>query len=193
MSLSFSKIILSDFNRKIMYTDQNFPKNKFTFFLKLLIFIMGSKGFRSLFLYRIFNIKFKSVSKLQPLYYIFRWLSFSVEIPYSTQIGEGFLIGHHDGLVINGKSVIGKNVTVQQGVTLGGNMGKVKENREAPLIGDNVFLGAGAKILGPIKIGDNCIIGANAVVVKDIPKNSVAVGVPAKVIKKIDKPYKFIN
>lgn len=189
MPLSFSKMVKSDFKRKIMNTDQNFPRNKFSFLLKLSIYIVGSKGFRSIFLYRLFNIKFKNVSKLQPLYYILRWISFSVEIPYSAQIEEGFLIGHPEGLVINANCVIGKNFTIYQGVTLGGSIGKIKDGRDAPFIGDNVFIGAGAKVLGPVKIGDNSMIGANAVVVKDIPKDSVAVGIPAKIVKKIDKPY----
>lgn len=189
MSLSFSKIILSDLNRKIMNSYQNFPNNKFSLILKVFINLVGSKSFRSIFLYRFFNIKFKNFSALQPLYYIFRWITFSVEIPYTTQIGEGFFIGHPDALVINGNCVIGKNFSVFQGVTLGGNVGKVKEGRDAPLIGDNVFIGAGAKVLGPVKIGDNCMIGANAVVTKDIPKDSVAVGIPARIVKKADKTF----
>ena len=71
-----------------------------------------------------------------------KWLSFCVEIPYSAKIGEGFLIGHPECVVINGDCVFGKNVTIQQGVTIGGNMGKSKNGREAPLIGDNVFVGS---------------------------------------------------
>jgi len=189
MPPSFSKMVISDFNRKIMNTNQNFPGNKLSFFLKLFIFIIGSKGFRSIFLYRLFNIKLKNVSTIQPIYYILRWLSFSMEIPHTTQVDEGFLIIHPDGLVINGNCIIGKNVTILQGVTLGGNVGKVKDGRDAPILGDKVFIGAGAKVLGPIKIGDNSMIGANAVVIKDIPKDSVAVGIPAKIVKKVDKPY----
>lgn len=60
-------------------------------------------------------------------------------------------------------------------------------------IGDDVFVGSGARILGPVVVGDNCMIGANAVVVKDIPKDSVAVGVPAKVVKKVDEPYNLVE
>lgn len=186
---SFSKMVISDFNRKILNTNDNIPQNKFTLFLRLFVYIIGSKGFRSIFLYRVFNMKFKNIPTLQKLYYFFRWITFSVEIPYTTQIDEGFLIGHPEGLVINPNCIIGKNFTIYQGVTLGGNIGKIKDGRDAPLIGDNVFIGAGAKVLGPINIGDNSMIGANAVVVKDVPKNSLAVGIPAKTVKKIDKPY----
>lgn len=71
--------------------------------------------------------------------------------------------------------LIGENATISHEVTLGGNIYKIKEGRGAPILGSNVLIGAGAKVLGPIKIGDNSIVGANAVVMKDIPQNSVAI------------------
>lgn len=98
----------------------------------------------------------------------------------STKIGSGFNINHIGGIVINGKSIIGKNCTISQGVTLGQkNRGKYKGY---PSLADNIYIGPGAKIVGSVKIGNNVAIGANCVVTKDIPENSVVVGIPGKVI-----------
>lgn len=124
---------------------------------------------------------------------VLRRLTFNISIAPTARIGEGFLIGHPEGVNINTKCEIGKNFTIQQDVTIGDNIGKIRDGRVAPLIGDNVFVGSGARILGPVVVGDNCMIGANAVVVKDIPKDSVAVGVPAKVVKKVDEPYNLVE
>lgn len=105
-------------------------------------------------------------------------------IPFQADIGEGTLIGYQGiGVVIHKKCVIGKNCHISQNVTLGGTSGF----EEVPVLGNNVTVGAGANIIGPIHIGDNAVIGAGAVVIKDIPANSVAVGVPAKVVKIINK------
>lgn len=102
-----------------------------------------------------------------------------IQLPIGTQIGEGLCFAHFSCIIINSTCTIGDNCTIFQGVTIGsvrGNKGGV------PIIGNNVVLTSGAKIIGGIKIGHNVIIGANAVVVSDIPDNSVAVGIPAKVI-----------
>ena len=105
-----------------------------------------------------------------------------IEIHPAATIKEGFFIDHGMGVVIGETSEIGKNVTIYQGVTLGGvsaNAGK-----RHPTIGDNVIVGAGSKILGPLNIGSNTKIGANSVVIDDIPENSTVVGVPGKVVGK---------
>jgi serine O-acetyltransferase len=105
---------------------------------------------------------------------------FGISIPPDTNIGCGFYIGHFGGIVVNSKSVIGRNCNISQGVTLGqANRGK---NKGTPILGDNVYIGPGAKIIGAVKIGNNVAIGANCVVTKDIPDNSVVVGIPGKVI-----------
>jgi serine O-acetyltransferase len=103
-----------------------------------------------------------------------------IEIHPGARIGRGFFIDHGMGVVIGETAEIGENVTLYHGVTLGGTSWK-KEKRH-PTLGDNVVVGVGAKILGPITIGDNSRIGANSVVVKDVPSDSVVVGIPGRVI-----------
>ena len=111
-----------------------------------------------------------------------------VEIHPGAQIGEGFMIDHGMGVVIGETTIIGKNVTLYHDVTLGGRKlydenGKKLEKRH-PTIGDNVIIGSGAQILGPIVIGNNVKIGSNAIVIKDIPANCTVVNTPAYIVKK---------
>lgn len=103
-----------------------------------------------------------------------------IEIHPGARIGKGLFIDHGMGVVIGETAEIGDNVTIYHGVTLGGT-GK-EQGKRHPTIGNNVVIGAGAKVLGPIYIGDGVKIGANAVVLKDISCCSTAVGIPAKVI-----------
>lgn len=107
-----------------------------------------------------------------------------IEIHPGAQIGEGFFIDHGHGVVIGETAIIGDNVTLYQGVTLGGT-GKEKGKRH-PTVGNNVMIGAGAKVLGSVTIGNNCKIGAGSVVLKDIPDNSTVVGVPGRVVIRND-------
>jgi serine O-acetyltransferase len=105
-----------------------------------------------------------------------------ISIPYYTQIGHGFYIGHFGGIVVNGNSVIGRNCNISQGVTLGyANRGR---NRGYPVLGNNVYIGPGAKIVGAVRIGNNVAIGANCVVTKDVPDGAVVVGIPGRVISR---------
>ncbi len=103
-----------------------------------------------------------------------------IEIHPGATIGKGLFIDHGTGVVIGETAIIGDNVLLYHGVTLGGT-GKQKGKRH-PTIGNNVMIGCGAKILGNITIGDNAKIGANAVVLKDVPKNATVVGVPGKIL-----------
>lgn len=103
-----------------------------------------------------------------------------IEIHPGAKIGKGLFIDHGTGVVIGETTEIGDNVTIYQGATLGGT-GKDKGKRH-PTIGNNVLISTGAKVLGPIKIGDNSRIGANAVVLSEVPPNSTAVGVLARVV-----------
>jgi serine O-acetyltransferase len=109
-----------------------------------------------------------------------RSFKYGIDIPYRTQIGSGFYIGHFGGIVVHPNVVIGNNCNISQGVTIG------QTNRGAlagtPVIGDNIFIGPGAKIIGNIRIGNNVAVGANAVVTKNVPDNAVVAGVPARIL-----------
>jgi len=105
---------------------------------------------------------------------------YGMEIPVATQIGSGFLVVHIGGIVVHQDVVIGNNFSISQGVTLGASYrGKRKG---CPVIGDNVYIGPGAKVFGSIRIGNDVAIGANCVVTRDIPDNAVVVGIPGTVI-----------
>ena len=120
-------------------------------------------------------------------YFWARWVSqrcarkTGIEIHPGATIGKGLFIDHGTGVVIGETAIIGNNATLFHGVTLGGT-GKEKGKRH-PTIGNNVFIGSGAKILGNIIIGDNVKIGANAVILKNVPSNVTIVGVPGKIVK----------
>lgn len=105
-----------------------------------------------------------------------------IEIHPGATIGKGLVIDHGTGVVIGETAEIGDNCTIYQGVTLGGT-GKDVGKRH-PTLGNNVMVGAGAKVLGPFYIGDNTKIAANAVVLEEIPESCTAVGIPAKVVKR---------
>lgn len=112
-----------------------------------------------------------------------------IEIHPGAKIGKGLFIDHGMGVVIGETAEIGDNVTIYHGVTLGGT-GKDKGKRH-PTVGNNVTIGSGAKVLGPIFIGDNSKIGANSVVLVDVPAYSTAVGSPARIISQ--KPKTIIE
>jgi len=183
---NWKKPLLSDLERFMINSkDYDVPSNS-----KILKYSLFSSSFRAIFFYRLSQHKFfvKRKSFLQLLTIIASLLNEVVIYP-TVQIKGGLFIGHPKCIVIHPKSRLGKNVTILQGVTIGGNIGKKRHGRLSPEIEDNVLIGAGAKVLGPIVIGENSMIGANAVVTKDVPKNSVVIGIPAKVIKTVTKPY----
>jgi len=105
------------------------------------------------------------------------YLSYGLEIMVGADYEGGLYIAHPIGTVIAAKS-IGKNCTVIANVTIG-----MRNKFEFPVIGDNVFIGAGARVLGGITIGDNAVIGANAVVINDVPPGATVVGIPARIIR----------
>ena len=144
--------------------------------------ILTYAGFHALLAYRVSHwlkthrVPFfpRAISQLA------RWLT-GIEIHPSAKIGVGFFIDHGMGVVIGETAEVGDFVTLFQGVTLGGT-GKERGKRH-PTLGNHVVVGAGAKILGGIKVGDNVKIGANSVLLKSVPANSTVIGVPARIIK----------
>lgn len=107
---------------------------------------------------------------------------FSSDISCRATIGPGINIMHGHGIVIGSKVIIGSNCKIFDNTSFG-NKYTESADVEQPIIGDNCIIGTGAKILGGITIGDNCVVGANSVLLKDLPSNSVAAGVPARIIK----------
>lgn len=105
-----------------------------------------------------------------------------IEIHPGAKIGKGLFIDHGNGVIIGETTIIGDNVTLYQGVTLGGT-GK-EQGKRHPTIGNNVMISAGAKVLGSFKIGDNSKIGAGSVVLEEVPPNSTVVGVPGRVVRR---------
>ncbi len=127
---------------------------------------------------------------LRKHYFIARFISQTaahrtgIEIHPGATIGKGLFIDHGFGVIIGETTIIGDNVTIFQGVTLGGT-GKDKGKRH-PTIGDNVMIGTGARVLGPLTVGENTKIGAGAVVLESVPANSTVVGVPGRVVRRDD-------
>ncbi|SMO51562.1 serine O-acetyltransferase [Chryseobacterium rhizoplanae] len=118
-------------------------------------------------------------------------IKYGFQIYPETQIGEGFYLGHWGSLVINPKTVIGKNCNIAQGVTIGQqNRGK---NEGSPIIGDEVWIGTNAVIVGAIIIGNNVLIVPNSYVNFDVPSNSVVIGNPAKIIPTPNATMDYIN
>jgi serine O-acetyltransferase len=146
----------------------------------------GAQGFWVMLVYRFgrwrYGVRPPFVRKLLSLIYklLFKLMQIitGIELPCEADVGRNFVIDHFGGIIVSGYAKFGDNCRIRNGVTIG--LRRVEE-KFAPVIGNNVDIGAGAKLLGPIKIGDNVIIGANAVVLGDVPANSIAVGVPATI------------
>jgi serine O-acetyltransferase len=147
-----------------------------------------SLGFWALQVYRFGHLRYRFKSKL------IRWplaavhlvlfklaeIFCGVTIGVQAKIGRRLIIEHSGAIVVHGKSVIGDDCIIRQGVTIGNR--RLDRPMDAPHIGNRVNIGAGAKILGGVRIGDDVDIGANAVVFKDVPSGALAVGVPARII-----------
>lgn len=110
-------------------------------------------------------------------------------VPFDMQIGKGSKLAYGGiGVVLHSKAIIGRKVIIGTNVTIGRKLKPLN----APVVGDNVYIATGSKILGDVKIGSNVIIGANSVVINDIPSDSIAVGSPAKVVRKLNRPISEI-
>ena len=141
-----------------------------------------------IFLQRI-SYRLKKIPALPKLITYFIRLVFGCYLPYLIKLGENFKLGYGGiGVVIHERTIIGDDVHVDQNVTIGGTSKKY----EVPTIGNSVYIGAGAVILGPVIIGNDVVIGANAVVVKDVPSGSLVVGVPAEIIKSNIKKSDYV-
>jgi serine O-acetyltransferase len=121
----------------------------------------------------------KPFSLLYKLMRVFSHILTGIELPCEARVGRRLRIEHFGGIIVSGDAVIGDDVVIRQGVTIGL---KRTHERGAPVIGNRVDIGAGAKLLGAITIGDDAVIGANAVVIKDVPAGALAVGIPARII-----------
>ena len=137
-------------------------------------------------LYKVANKLYRwEVPFLPKIIYYFMRFAFTTSIPYTATIGRNTYLNNWGlGIVIHRRVVIGENCRIGHGVTIGGR----SEHYEVPVIGNDVLVGVGAKILGPIKIGDHATIGANSVVIDDVPPYAVVAGVPARIIKYQDQP-----
>ena len=123
------------------------------------------------------------------------FLLFNSYIPVSARIGRGTIFAYGAiGVVLHANAIVGRDCVIGQGVTVGASEGFVsREIHKCPVIGDNCYIGAGAKLFGDIKIGNNCQIGAAAVVLNDVPDNSIVVGIPGKVIGRTPENFLAIR
>lgn len=158
----------------------------------LLEVLTSYPGIKAILLHRIAHFFWRIGMPYVPRYLseIARGLT-GVEIHPGAKIGSDFFIDHGGGVVIGETAEIGDNVTIYQGVVLGGTT--TEPIKRHPTVGNNVVIGTGAKLLGPINVGDNVRIGANSVVVNDVPPNSVVVGVPGKIVARNGKKIKKID
>jgi len=177
----FVLLMFVAFSKEIKAAQEKDPAAKNAFQIALLY-----SGFHAIVSHRIAHWLWKVKIPLLPraISQISRFIT-GIEIHPGAQIGQGFFIDHGMGVVVGETTIIGNNVTLFQGVTLGGT-GKETGKRH-PTLGNNIVVGTGAKVLGNITIGDNSYIGANAVVIKDVPTNSTVVGVPGKITKQDGK------
>tara|TARA_A100001388_G_scaffold269857_1_gene246707 strand:- start:556 stop:1131 length:576 start_codon:yes stop_codon:yes gene_type:complete len=155
----------------------------------LLSVILTYPGVKAVFFHQISNFFYKAGFDLvaRIISQTVRFFT-GIEIHPGAKIGKNLFIDHGMGVVIGETSEIGNNVTIYHAVTLGGSSPSVDSERQRhekrhPTIGDDVVIGSGAQIIGPIKVGNNSRIAANAVVVKDVPDNATMVGIPAKAVK----------
>ncbi|MBL4701421.1 MAG: serine acetyltransferase [Phycisphaeraceae bacterium] len=145
-------------------------------------------GFRAVAVYRYGNWRMKIKPKFlrAPFSMFYRVLFrrvrnvYCIELPYSAKVGRRLVIEHQGAIVIHGNAVLGDDCIMRQGVTLGNRY--MNRPSQAPILGDRVNVGAGAKLLGAITVGDDAVIGANAVVLHDVESNTAVVGIPAKPI-----------
>ena len=169
--MSFFRLLASDLRAKARW---NYDRNDWKTIVKVLL----TDGTPAMVWYRLMQSAGRN--RLGPLAMLFGRINGGVcgcVIGRGAEFGPGFVLVHSNGVVINGRVRGGANVVVEHQVTIGAEKGL------SPVLGDDVFLGAGAKVVGPVVVGSRVKIGANAVVVTDIPDGATAVGVPARVVR----------
>ena len=147
-------------------------------------------GFRAIAVYRfgVWRMTVRPKLLRAPLSMLYRAMfrhvrnRYGIELPFSATVGRRVIIEHQSCIVIHGNAVIGDDSIIRQGVTLGNRL--MEKPFDAPVLGRGVNVGAGAKILGNVRIGDGAAIGANAVVLNDVPAHAAAVGIPARIIQR---------
>lgn len=177
------KIIIADLYRytgkktfsSLLFCMRKFPGFKFTLFWRLSI-----KYKKNLFLSFFFHFFYRRYS-----------IKYGFQIPKSVQIGQGLMMAHFGGIVINSRSIIGKNCNILQSVTIGNALrGKLKGT---PVIGDRVYIGPGAVVIGSIKIGNDVLIAPNSFVNIDVPDHSIVVGNPATIHSRNEATLEYIK
>lgn len=150
---------------------------------------LWDESFKITFWFRIGSFilaKYRSCKIWLPFYIIVKLIykhiqhKTGIQVPLGTNVGAGLRFFHHDCIILAQMCVIGKNVSIHQGVTIGRSFNG--KHAGVPTVGDNVVIFPGAKIIGKVTVGSNAVIGANAVVVNDVPENAIVGGIPAKII-----------
>jgi len=154
--------------------------------------ITSYPGVKAIVLHRVAHFLHKLNMPFIPRYIseVARELT-GIEIHPGADIGSDFFIDHGGGVVIGETSIIGNNVTLYAGVVLGGT--ELKHEKRHPTLGNNVVIGTGAKVLGPVTVGNNVRIGANSVVINSVPDNSVVVGVPGRIVSREGEKIKRVD
>lgn len=167
---------IKKYNMFLSFISQDWSNNKgntkgkiFSFFFRIANYSSKNSFLKILFL------------PYRAIYTFFFDYLMGFEIPYDTQIGKGIRVFHAQGIVINSKTIIGKNVTIRHNTTIG----NAKSDGTCPKIMDNVNIGANTVIIGDITIGEGAVIGAGSVVIRDVPPHSIVAGNPAKIIKQL--------
>lgn len=155
-------------------------------------YLILNPGIRFIYFYRRYNFtKIKILKKLYKIILIFIGLKYGIEINPNTKIGKGFYLGHPFNITINPNVILGENINIHKGVTIGQeNRGKRKGT---PIIGNKVWIGVNSVIVGKIKIGNNVLIAPNTYVNRDIPDNSIVIGNPCKIVENINATKDYIN
>jgi serine O-acetyltransferase len=174
--MSLLRIICTDLRQKALWCYENDRRSA-------VLKVLFTDGTLAMILYRL--MQWSRRYRLVPLEMLFNKLNVICSnciIGRGAEFGPGFVLIHATGVVINSSVRAGANVKIEHQVTIGA------ERRQSPVLGDDVFIGAGAKIIGPVQIGNGARVGANAVVLHDVPCNATAVGIPARVVRRREEP-----